>query len=72
MGLKENDTWDGGRVTWGGRVRAMVLFRWVKVYGRCCGNEGKKAGKEVVGTVGAIRTLGLWQNRPLGFRKVVI
>nr|GEV35811.1 reverse transcriptase domain-containing protein [Tanacetum cinerariifolium] len=57
----------GSRVTWGGRVRAMVLFRWVKVYERCCGVKGKKAGKEVVGTVGAVRTLGLGQKRPLGF-----
>nr|GEV70032.1 hypothetical protein [Tanacetum cinerariifolium] len=39
----------GSRVTWGGRVRAMVLFRWVKVYGRCCGGEGKKGGKRGCG-----------------------
>nr|GEW35509.1 hypothetical protein [Tanacetum cinerariifolium] len=34
-----------GKVTWGGRVKAMVLFRWVKMYGRCCGGEGKKGRK---------------------------
>nr|GEW82331.1 reverse transcriptase domain-containing protein [Tanacetum cinerariifolium] len=27
MGLKENDTWDGGRVTWGVGESRMVLFR---------------------------------------------
>nr|GEZ47270.1 hypothetical protein [Tanacetum cinerariifolium] len=32
MRLKENDTWDRSRVTWGGRVRAMALFRWVKEF----------------------------------------
>nr|GEV04197.1 hypothetical protein [Tanacetum cinerariifolium] len=47
----------GSRVTWGGRVRAMVLFRWVKVYGRCRGGEGKKGGK--VGSGGGNGSSGL-------------
>nr|GEY14850.1 hypothetical protein [Tanacetum cinerariifolium] len=45
----------GGKVTWGGRVKAMVLFRWVKVYGRCCGGEGKKGGKMGYGSLGFLR-----------------
>nr|GEX55427.1 hypothetical protein [Tanacetum cinerariifolium] len=45
-------------VTWGGRVRAMALFRWFKLYGRCCGGEkGKRREKRLWVLLGL---LGLW------------
>nr|GEV20353.1 hypothetical protein [Tanacetum cinerariifolium] len=51
----------GSRITWGGRVKVLALFRWVKVYGSMLwGREGfgRKRGWALLG---AVRAFGLWQ-----------
>nr|GEX98345.1 ribonuclease H-like domain-containing protein [Tanacetum cinerariifolium] len=59
----------GSSVTWGGRVRAMVLFRCSGVHCRSVGRGAKFwREKSLWALLGAVRTLELWQKWSLGFR----
>nr|GEY94268.1 reverse transcriptase domain-containing protein [Tanacetum cinerariifolium] len=62
----------GSRVTWGGRVRDMVLFRCTEGVQEVLYGGDRSWREKRLGTVGAVRTLGLWQKWSLEFRGVVI
>nr|GEX37114.1 hypothetical protein [Tanacetum cinerariifolium] len=52
----------GSRVTWGGQVKVLALFRWVKVYGSMLWGREGFGGKRGWALLGAVRAFGLWQK----------
>nr|GEZ38916.1 ribonuclease H-like domain-containing protein [Tanacetum cinerariifolium] len=71
MRLEECDTWDGGKIAWGGLVGALgTVHVYVCVHRKGWGRGTSIGGKSSLVTVWVVVVLGGWQFRSSGFVKV--